>query len=97
MDFKNTDIQTQVIQIIKKLRVERGISQSSLSKILGVSDGQIGNIESPKYQHKYTFKQLYDFCSFVEYPFESLFLSDDELESKDAIRILIERIIEYDK
>ena len=97
MNQKNTDIQTQIILTIKKLRTERGISQSSLSNILGVSDGQIGNIESPKYQHKYTLKQLYDFCLFVEYPFENLFLSDEELKSKDAIKILIKRMIDYDK
>ena len=97
MDLKNTNIQTQVIQTIKKLRIERGISQLSLSNILGVSDGQIGNIESPKYQHKYTLKQLYDFCSFVEYPLENLFLTDEELKSKDAIKLLIKKIIEYDK
>jgi putative transcriptional regulator len=97
MNLKNTDIQNQVIQTVKKLRIEQGISQSSLSNILGVSDGQIGNIESPKYQHKYTLKQLYDFCSFIKYPFENLFLSDNELKSKDAIKILIKKLIEYDK
>ena len=97
MDLRNSDIQTQVIQKIRKLRIERGISQLSLSNILGVSDGQIGNIESPKYQHKYTLKQLYDFCSFIEYPFENLFLSEDELKSSNAINLLITKIIEYDK
>ena len=97
MVSKNSEIQEQVIQTIKRLRTERGISQLALSNILGISDGQVGNIESPKYQHKYTLKQLYDFCSFVEYPFENLFLTQEELKSKDAIRILIDKIIKYDE
>ncbi len=97
MASKNSEIQEQVIQTIKRLRTERGISQLALSNILGISDGQVGNIESPKYQHKYTLKQLYDFCSFVEYPFENLFLTQEELKSKDAIRILIDKIIKYDE
>lgn len=97
MTSKNSEIQEQVIQTIKRLRTERGISQLALSNILGISDGQVGNIESPKYQHKYTLKQLYDFCSFVQYPFENLFLSKDELQSKEAIRILIDKIIKYDE
>ncbi|MBQ3689072.1 MAG: helix-turn-helix transcriptional regulator [Bacteroidales bacterium] len=97
MNNKNSNIQTQIIQKIKKLRSEKNISQLALSDILGVSDGQIGNIESPKYSHKYTLKQLYDFCIFVEYPFEKLFLSDEELKSKDVLKLLISKIIEYDE
>lgn len=97
MTSKNSEIQEQVIQTIKQLRTERGISQLALSNILGISDGQVGNIESPKYQHKYTLKQLYDFCSFVKYPFENLFLSKDELQSKESIRILIDKIVKYDE
>ena len=97
MEVKNSDIQTQVIQKIKRLRIERGISQQALSDILGISDGQVGNIESPKFQHKYTLKQLYDFCEFVKYPLELLFLTKEELSSKDAINLLINKIIRYDE
>lgn len=97
MESKNSEIQEQVIQNIKKIRTERGISQLALSNILGISDGQVGNIESSRFQHKYTLKQLYDFCSFVEYPFELLFLSEEELKSKDAIKLLITKIIKYDE
>ncbi len=69
----------------------------ALSNIIGVSDGQVGNIESPKFSHKYTLKQLYDFCIFVKYPFEKLFLTDEELKSKDVVKLLISKIVEYDQ
>lgn len=96
MKCKNSNIEDQVIQKIRRLRVERNISQSALSDILGISDGQIGNIESPKYQHKYTLKQIYEFCSFIEYPFESIFLTEEELKSKNIVKLLIEKIVEYE-
>jgi len=68
-----------------------------MSNILGISDGQVGNIESPRYQHKYTLKQIYTFCSYIDYPFEKIFLTDDEILSKRHINILIEKIIQYDE
>lgn len=97
MEQKNTKIEEQVIQTIRKLRMERNISQLAMSNILGISDGQVGNIESPRYQHKYTLKQIYTFCSFIEYPFEKIFLSENEISSKNHINLLIEKIIQYDE
>ena len=52
MKTGSVDYQDKVIQSIKKLRTEKGISQAKLSEILGISRGQIGNIENPKYSHK---------------------------------------------
>lgn len=69
----------------------------ALSDILDVSDGQIGNIESPRFQHKYTLKQIYTFCTFIDYPFEKVFLSDEELASKNSIALLIKKIIQYEE
>ena len=97
MKSKNSPIEELVIQKIKQLRIERNISQLALSDILGISDGQIGNIESPKYQHKYTLKQIYTFCTFIEYPFEKIFLTDEELNSNKYINTLITKIIEYEE
>ena len=97
MKSKNSPIEELVIQKIKQLRIERNISQLALSDILGISDGQIGNIESPKYQHKYTLKQIYTFCTFIEYPFEKIFLTDEELNSNKYINTLITKIIEYEQ
>ena len=97
MKSQNSDIEEQIIQKIKKLRLERNISQSALGDILGISHGQVGNIESPRFQHKYTIKQIYTFCSFINYPFEQVFLSEKELSSKNHLKILIEKIINYDE
>lgn len=97
MKSKNSEIEEQVIHKIKQLRIERNISQLALSDILGISDGQIGNIESPRYQHKYTLKQIYTFCSFIEYPFEKIFLTDEELSSNKYINTLIIKIIQYEE
>ena len=53
-----TDFQNEVINRIRQLRIERDVSQVGLANIIDVSNGQIGNIESPKFQHKYTLKHL---------------------------------------
>lgn len=96
MDYKNTEAEEIIIQKIKALRIDRNISQLALSQILGVSDGQIGNIESPRFQHKYTLKHIYAFCKFIDYPFERVFLTDEELEAENKTELLIEKIIEYE-
>lgn len=97
MKSKKTEIEENIILKIKKLRTERNISQAALGSILGISNGLVGNIESPRYQHKYTLKQLHTFCTHIDYPFEKLFLTEEELVSDDNIKILIEKIISYDE
>lgn len=96
MNQKKTEMQDVVIQKIKALRIAYGISQSALGAILNISNGQIGNIESPKYQHKYTLRQIYAFCKHIEYPFEKVFLSEEEMQSNDICELLVKKIIEYD-
>ena len=96
MEYKNSKIEENIILKIRNLRMEHGLSQQGLSNVLGVSEGQIGNIESPRFQHKYTLKQIYKFCEFIDYPFERIFLTDDELSSSNKTNLLIERIIEYE-
>lgn len=97
MTSMKNPIEEAIIMKIRKLRLERNISQMALSDILDVSDGQIGNIESPRFQHKYTLKQIYTFCTFIDYPFERVFLSDEELASKNSITLLITKIIQYEE
>lgn len=92
----NNKLQDAVIQKIRKLRTERNISQSALSNILNISSGQIGNIESPRFRHKYTLKQIYTFCKYIKFPFELIFLTEQEAKSANNKDLLIERIIEYD-
>ena len=97
MTSMKNPIEEAIIMKIRKLRLERNISQMALSDILNVSDGQIGNIESSRFQHKYNLKQRYTFCTVINYPFEKVFLSDEELASKNSIALLIKKIIQYEE
>ena len=97
MHSKKTEIEERIILKVKELRIARNISQLELSSILGISSGLVGNIESPRFQHKYTLKQLHQFCTAIDFPFEKLFLTDEELTSDNSIKVLIEKIIQYDE
>ena len=59
----------------------------------------MGNIESPKFKHKYTIKQIHNFCNYLNFPFEKIFLEDRELEkpTSEVINALIVKLIEYEK
>ena len=93
------DNQDRIIQTIKKLRIEEGISQSKISEILGISRGQVGYIESPVYPHKYTLKQIDTLCKALNYPIEKLFLPDTEISPvcSKVINDLIKSIVKYEQ
>jgi len=95
---ENIDYQDKIILKIKQLREEKGISQSKLSEILGISRGQMSNIENPHYTHKYTLKQLDAACKALDYPIEKLFLPNTKIapECSKVIGEMIERIIRYE-
>lgn len=95
MRTNNSDYQDYVINVIKSLRIANNISQVQLSDILQISTGQIGNIESPKFPHKYTLKQIQGFCKYINYPIERIFLSEEDDSSENKIELLINKIIEY--
>lgn len=99
MKSKKTPCQEKIIQLVKKLRQDNDVSQSQLSEVLGLSPGQIGNIESPKFTHKYTIKHIYEICKYFDFPIENAFLKDEEmaLSKKEIVNLLISRIIDYDK
>ena len=96
MKYQNTEAQIKVIQRIKELRIKHGISQIALSDILGISSGQVGSIESPRYRHKYTLKQINKFCLHINCSFERIFLDEVDIKSQNHIELLIQKIIEYD-
>lgn len=48
-----TNIEIFVINKIKELRLENGLSQAELAHKINVSNGFIGKIESMKYNSKY--------------------------------------------
>ena len=94
----SVDYQDCVIQEIKKIRTEHKISQAKLSEILGISRGQVGNIENPNYTHKYTLKQIVAFCKYVNYPIEKIFLPDEKIapECSKAISEVVKNIVRYE-
>ena len=94
-----TDTQLRVINIIREYRNDNDLSQAGLADILGISYGMIGNIESPKFSHKYTISQLYKASEFFKIPFELIFMTEEEakLSKRNVIDLLINKIIEYDR
>ena len=95
---ENIDYQDKVVQTIKKIRLQKNISQAKLSEILGISRGQIGNIENPNYTHKYTLKQIVTICKFIDYPIEKIFIPEMTIapECSNAINALMENVIRYE-
>ena len=67
------EYQDAVIQTIKGIRMKHNFSQAKLGEILGISRGQVGNIETPNYSQKYTLKQINTICKYFDYPIEKLF------------------------
>ena len=95
---ENIDYQDKIIQRIKKLREDNGISQAKLSEILGISRGQVSNIENPHYSHKYTLKQIDTICKYLDYPIEKILLPNVKIapECSEAVDAVISSIIKYE-
>lgn len=96
-----TQLQLKIIFKIKELRENDNVSQALLADILNLSSyGSIGNIESSKYDNKYTLEQLNLACDHFNFPFPLLFLTEEEFNNTDKnefVKLLINRIIEYGK
>jgi transcriptional regulator with XRE-family HTH domain len=94
----NIDYQDKIIQTIKRIRIERDISQAKLSELLGISRGQVGNIENPNYPHKYTLKQIVNVCEKLDVPIEQIFIPDQKVkpECSEVIKGLVDCIIRYE-
>ena len=98
MKTESVDYQDAIIQRIKKLREERNISQARLSEILNLSRGQVGNIENPRYSHKYTLKQIVTICKHLDYPIEKIFIPEKTIapDCSSAIDALMECVVRYE-
>lgn len=90
-----TDYQQQVINRIKLIRESKGFSQLAFSKLLDISPGQMGNIDSCKQPHKYTLKQILRICDFLEITVEEIFFANDEKCRAFSTRDVINAIIKY--
>ena len=90
-----TDYQQQVINRIKQIRERKGFSQLAFSKVLDISPGQMGNIDSCKQPHKYTLKQILRICDFLEVSIEEILFENNEGSSAFSTRDVIDAIIRY--
>lgn len=85
-----TEYQNEVINRVRLLRRENDVSQVLLANLIEVSHGQIGNIESPKFRHKYTLKQLYCISKHFNVALSYLLTgSYRELDSENLIKAII--------
>lgn len=89
-----TAYQNEVVNRIRQLRIDSEVSQIGLANIIEVSNGQIGNIESPKFPHKYTLKQLYSIAQYFKVTLD--FLLTGSCEKLDTEHI-IKALIQYDE
>lgn len=85
-----TEFQNEVVNRIRLLRIKHDISQIGLADIIEVSSGQIGNIESPKFQHKYTLRQLYLIAQHFKVSVPFLLTGMEELTTEQLIKTLIQ-------
>lgn len=91
-----SNYQNYIIHRIRLLREERGYTQGKIANIIGISNGQMGNIESPKTTHKYTIAQIQRICKEFKIPIEQIFLEDDDFTKDiDIISLLIDKIVKY--
>ena len=90
-----TEFQTFIIDKLRKIREENNHSQAYVARVLGISPGQLGNIESYKRVHKYTLKQIYLLSHLFNISIETIFSTPhNELKEGETNKI-IEQIIRY--
>ncbi len=93
-----SEFQFSIITKLRRLREENNYSQSQIASILGISNGQMGNIESLKSPHKYTLDQIYKICKLFKVPIERVFINDGECECDGGtVDLLILNIIKYEE
>lgn len=91
-----TAYQSEIVYKLKAAREKSGLSQANVADALGISYGQMGNIESAKQNHKYTLAQIYSLCKLLEIPVEDVFLTPEEKHG-NIIDKLVSNIIAYEK
>ncbi|MBO8439747.1 MAG: helix-turn-helix domain-containing protein [bacterium] len=93
-----SEYQNRIIHRIRQLREEHGYTQGNIASIIGISNGQMGNIESPKTSHKYTLAHIQQICKEFKYPIELIFLDKTDFsENNNIIDLLIDNIVKYER
>lgn len=90
-----SQFQTTIIEKLRRLRIERNMSQAHIARALGISPGQLGNIESYKRSHKYTLKQIYTLSTILGVTIEELFSTEQTKLKHGDVNGTIEQIIRY--
>ncbi|WP_245977419.1 helix-turn-helix domain-containing protein [Albibacterium indicum] len=67
-----SDVDIYLIERVKELRVEKGISQAQLAHLLDVSTGYIGHVESSKDRAKYNLNMLVKLAKVLECTYDDL-------------------------
>ncbi|TCD03954.1 XRE family transcriptional regulator [Pedobacter psychroterrae] len=68
-----TEVEQYVIDRVKSMRNERGISQAKLANLLEVSQGFIGDCENPKYRAKYNLNHINRLAKIFNCSFQDFF------------------------
>ncbi len=63
----------EVILRLRALREQKNVSQVEVANYLGISPGQLGNIESCKQNHKYTLNHINLLCGWFNEPIGNIF------------------------
>ena len=95
MNNQKSDIQIQVVNRVKKIRLSHNISQRELANMLDITAGEMGNIESLKYKNKYTLKQLVSISTKLQVSILDLLYSDDEREGVGDIDDVLRKVVSY--
>lgn len=95
MERKKTKYQIFIIDKLKRLREDKEYSQASVAKIIGISPGQMGNIESYKRKHKYTLKHIYSLSQLFEVSIENILSDDGCVIEKGDVNKVLQQIIKY--
>lgn len=90
-----TKFQTLIIDRLRNIRKAHNISQAFVARHLGISHGQIGNIESYKQNHKYTLRQIKELSELFGVTIEQVFSTDELVVEQGNTTNLIEQIIKY--
>jgi transcriptional regulator with XRE-family HTH domain len=68
-----THIELFVIERVKEMRIKAGLSQSQLANELDLSNGFMGQIESPNHRAKYNINHLNKLAKVFNCPFGDFF------------------------
>ena len=91
-----TEYQQIVINRIKRIRETKGVTQLAIAKLLNISPGQMGNIDSYKQPHKYTIKQIVTVCDSLGVEIEEiLFPNGFSSRRTYSVRDVVDAIIRY--